>query len=464
MSFVIDQQADITSRAPRTDFENSTYMVVSKVAYLLGVPKTIFEKIFEPPQIDWFARLEKDRNARIIRNLCMLRTAFLDNHHAISQELKYNLKTLYSLPALVPTDALTQLQADGVTVVKANGTVDNYIMSINRLIQDRINNCKGIFPLWLNWQYIRTLFLMPNGCKLQGLRAAQTEFYKFRSQYPYQVYINWPSALNNGNILYTDRKFVSLLYEVNYDHFSDLSKVSDAGNVAKTGVYDFLANSTRTAIVVDCENVDPYKLYATLNNLDQKALLSKVSKIILYDDIHTAAAWRILDQFTQIPIEHVMVDRVKEDKSLVDIRLTTGTCREFFQNNIDSFILASSDSDYWGLISSMPEARFLVLVESVKCSPTIKRAMEDAGITYCYMDDFNTGNSEAVKIQTILNELNQILTESITLNIDDALKEAYTEARAEMSEAEARQFYNKYIKPMHLVILENGDVHIQLGE
>ncbi len=30
----------------------------------------------------------------------------------------------------------------------------------------------------------------------------------------------------------------------------------------------------------------------------------------------------------------------------MDIRLTTGTCREFFHNDTDSFILASSDSDY----------------------------------------------------------------------------------------------------------------------
>lgn len=28
-----------------------------------------------------------------------------------------------------------------------------------------------------------------------------------------------------------------------------------------------------------------------------------------------------------------MIKRVKENKSLADIRLTTGTCREFFQND-----------------------------------------------------------------------------------------------------------------------------------
>ena len=81
-----------------------------------------------------------------------------------------------------------------------------------------------------------------------------------------------------------------------------MSKVTDAGLIAKNGIYDFLERSNRTAIVVDCENADPYKLYATLNNLDQAALLGKISKIILYDDVHTTTAWKILEKFTQIPI------------------------------------------------------------------------------------------------------------------------------------------------------------------
>ena len=451
------------ARRPYTDFENNTYIVVSKVAYMLGVPVSIFENIHEPPQLDWLTKLDQDRNARIIRDLCLLRTALLNNHQAVNSEIKYNLKNLHSLPRLVPAAAIERLSKDGITIVKANCTVDEYLLTINGHIQNRINNCKSIFPIWLNWQYIRTLFIMPNGAKLPGLRDAQTEFYRNRSYYPYQVYLNWPSTLNHGNILYNDKKFVSLLYEVNFDCFYDLSKVSDAGNVTKSGVYQFLEQSQRTAIVVDCENVDPYKLYATLNNLNQAALLDKVVKIILYDDIHTSTGWQILNQFTQIPIEHVMVDRVKEDKSLVDIRLTTGTCREFFQNHTDSFILASSDSDYWGLISSMPETRFLVLVEEIKCSPTVKRAMEDAGITYCHMDDFCTGNSDAIRIQAVLNEVKYAIDEAVDFNINDILENACTVARANMSETEKRQFYGKYIKSMRLVVAEDGAVSIKLG-
>lgn len=39
-------------------------------------------------------------------------------------------------------------------------------------------------------------------------------------------------------------------------------------------------------------------LYAGVDNLDQQALFGKVCMIILYDDVQTTTAWRILNQFT----------------------------------------------------------------------------------------------------------------------------------------------------------------------
>lgn len=232
---------------------------------------------------------------------------------------------------------------------------------INRLLSDRINNCRDLFPIWISWEYIRELFITPNGLTEEGTRDAARLYYSHKDLYPYQMYINWfPSS--EGNILYSDKKFAVLLYRWHNDEFTDFSKVSDAGDFIKGGIYDFLEQSIKSAVVVDCENSDPYKLCATLRNLGGD-VLEKISKIVLYDDVHSASAWRILSSYVSCPVEHIMIDRVKKTKSLVDIRLTAGACKEFYQNNVDSFILVSSDSDYWGLISSLPDARFLVMVE-----------------------------------------------------------------------------------------------------
>ena len=45
------------------------YDIVSKVAYLIGVPKKIFENENEPPKIEIYNKLDMEKKARIIRNL-----------------------------------------------------------------------------------------------------------------------------------------------------------------------------------------------------------------------------------------------------------------------------------------------------------------------------------------------------------------------------------------------------------
>ena len=200
---------------------------------------------------------------------------------------------------------------------------------------------------------------------------------------------------------------------------------------------------------------------ATLKGLDYRNT-AKISRILLFDDIHTASAWRILDNFTKISVEHILTERVKQNKSLVDIKLTARACQEHYQNHVDSFIIVSSDSDYWGLISSLPEARFLVMVEREKCSHAMKQALAESGIFYCYIDDFYSGNADGIKMSALFKEMYRYLDHSIHLNVNDMFAEALRITRLTTTEAEKRQFYDKYIRPMHLVIDSEGNVSIEL--
>ena len=49
-------------------YENGTYMVISKFAYLIGVPFHIFENEHEPPKMEWYEALEKDSDGK--RSVC----------------------------------------------------------------------------------------------------------------------------------------------------------------------------------------------------------------------------------------------------------------------------------------------------------------------------------------------------------------------------------------------------------
>ena len=442
-------------------YRDSTYELISMIAYLIGVPKRIFDNEYEPPKAEVYARLEKDKNARIIRNLCSVRTAIERNFKAIHNRMRMDYRTIFSMPEYVPADSLQKLSEDGVWFSPKGGArLSQHIVELNRLISDRINNCRSLFPIWINWQYIRELFVMPDGLQEAGAKAAAEVYYAHLSEYPYQMYINWIPG-DEGNILYNDKKFVTLLYHRHEDCFAQYSKVSDVSSYVKGNIYDFISGSDKVVVVVDCENSDPYKLCATLKNLNYE-YTSKLVRIILFDDVHTASAWRILDSFTRIPVEHIMIERIKQSKSLVDIRLTARACQEHYQNAVDSFIIVSSDSDYWGLISSLPDARFLVMIEREKCGPDMKSALMESGIFYCYIDDFYSGNSDEIKMGALFKEMYRYLDQSIHLNVHDMFDEALRATRLTMPPDERRQFYERHIRQMRLVIDKDGNVSIEL--
>ena len=251
------------------------------------------------------------------------------------------------------------------------------------------------------------------------------------------------------------KRFVSLLYRWHNDEFTEYNKVSDAGSYIKDSIYDFIDDSQKVVIVVDCENSDPYKLSATLRRLNS-TYTEKITSIILFDD----SAWSSLEKFTSVSVEHILIERIKQNKSLVDIRLTARACQEYYENNVDSFIIVSSDSDYWGLISSLPKAQFLVMIEHNKCGPDMKAALANSGIFYCYLDDFYSGDSEELKTNALLQEMRDYMEKAVQLNAIDMLNDALRSTRIEMTSAERQQFYDKYIKTLQLSINDDGKVSL----
>ena len=457
---------DTAAVMPRTDdseiiaYKDSTYELVSKVAYLIGVPKRIFENEHEAPQLEIYEQLDKDKTARIVRNLCVVRTSIERNFKPINDKMRMEYKTILCMPEYVPSDSLNQLTADGINFIKKSSTkLAHHIIEINRLISDRINNCKPLFPLWINWQYIKDIFIMPNGLTEEGTKLAADLYYSNLSFYPYQVFINWIPP-DEGNVLYNDKMFATLLYQWHNDYFGEMSKVSDAGTYVKSNIYDYIEDSDKVVVVVDCENSDPYKLVATLKNLNSD-YTQKIASIILFDDVHTASAWRILEEFTKIPVEHMMIERVKQSKSLVDIMLTARACQEHYTNNVDSFIIVSSDSDYWGLIQSLPYARFLVMIEREKCGPDMKAALVSSGIFFCYIDDFYSANAEEIKHSALFREMYRYIDNHVQLNVNEMFSEALRATRIDMADAEKKQFFHRYIRSMQMSISDDGDVVIE---
>ena len=136
-----------------------------------------------------------------------------------------------------------------------------------------------------------------------GTKDAADIYYASLSYYPYQMYINWV-PMDEGNVLYNDKKFATLLYQWHCDAFTEYSKVSDAGAFVKNNIYDFIDDSEKTVLVVDCENSDPYKLCATLKNLDYESCrkLRRSFSLMTYILLRRGG---FLKTTPAIPVEHI---------------------------------------------------------------------------------------------------------------------------------------------------------------
>lgn len=439
------------------NFKQDQYDVTSLIAYLIGVKRENLMFYYDNNPAGLKER-DNNENIRILRSLCKIRTNLLGNFLKTENAIKYDMKNLNTIDEF--KDDIKILEKHEVYIVKSGCRVNKYIVIINESIIKYIDLCKNLFPEWIEWSYIRKMFLMPNGTKEECIKDESLKFNGSRSFYPYGMYINW-SPVNEGNILYNDKKFLNIIYEQNGKIFIDDNKVSDADNRIKTNIYDFIDKNESTVIVVDCENSDPFKLYSVLKNLNPEEI-NKVNKLILYDDEnYTSGAWKNFNRFINIPVEHKQIDRLKDNKSLVDLRICGDMSAFFYRDNIASFIIVSSDSDYWAIISTLPDANFLVMIEYEKCGPDIKSALISRGIFYCSIDDFCSGNISDFKNLILLQELDKRIDNAIELNAKTLLESVFIASRIEATEVERKNFFDKYIKKLRLKIDGENNFYIE---
>lgn len=458
----------VLQNAQTSGFIQYRYDVCNTIAFLIGVPKNNFYPSGNGLLFSNYTNLQAHRTARIVRNLSILRTALLSNYKNIQHEMLWNKKTLLDFEQLVPIYTIEKLKEDSIDILSEHGgniSIDGYIVTISSLISRHIEDCKDLFQPWLNWSYVKELFASPFSSN-SDVWQFHAKFNAIRTRYPYGAFLNctFDDDTEYGNILYNDEKFVDYLYQMHNTSFTDRSKLSDPGAITTSNIHEFLSAKKATVLVVDCENADPYKLFAVLKNIEENHLLKRIKKMILYYDSRASSAWTIFESLVNLNVEYKQITRIKEDKSLVDISLSVGVACEFAKSGIDNFILVSSDSDYWALISNLPEARFFVLMEKEKCCSKIRQTLQVADIRYCFMDDFCTADSNYdMRIYAVLSDLNNKLRNACHINLRDMFAHACKTSMANLSSTEEQQIYDRYVKNVSLNLNENGDLSISVS-
>jgi uncharacterized LabA/DUF88 family protein len=470
-------------------YENYRKNIVTKLAYLIGVPDKTLENE-EKFVVSELKNLKSNENATIIRHLCILRTQFFKNFNKI-RRARENFTQIDELGEYLSKDSINYLRSRNIEVARVSDKITPAVnvAYINQYIQDNIDKVQEIIPDWIKFKYIRALFLMPrgyagkNGAVLKKdfskvLNTVVTESKNYTSQfysYPYQMYIYWPYDFRekDGNILYNDLKFLKLLYGANKDHFTAEKYVIDAKIASKEDIYKFVNEAMNIVVYVDCENVDPYAFAAALRNLDEDNL-SKINVINLYDDVNASSAWDYISEIIDIPVEHYDVDRVLENKSLVDLAMALDISKEYYENDIDSAILVSSDSDFWAVIEKLDKVKFYVLNEYKKTSEAVIETLDRHGVPHCYLSDFAQDVIQDFKNEVLylglesrvreFNDMGTFMPLVIDELVDELFAEAYIMGEESQLKKEKEVFYNKYLKNGLLIkpVNEEGQLKFKI--
>ena len=141
--------------------------------------------------------------------------------------------------------------------------------------------------------------------------------------------------------------------------------------------------------------------------------------------------------------------------------MTAFVCGEHYKNNISSFILVSSDSDFWGLISSLPDAKFMMMFEYSKIGEAIKKTLSEHQIFYCAIDDFYMGRIDEFKRFVLFHLLKKYLPDIFKYNGKELVSHLYEEARINADQSEQNNFYKKYIQTLRFVADDDGNMRLE---
>lgn len=117
MEQAIDTETEeLSKREKYRERRGEEYDIVSKVAFLIGVPDSHWKSQYTGLDADIYEQLNENKNARIIRNLCGLRTEIERNFKRFSMLILMELKNLHTIPQ---TQAMVnQLHKDGIDILR----------------------------------------------------------------------------------------------------------------------------------------------------------------------------------------------------------------------------------------------------------------------------------------------------------------------------------------------------------
>lgn len=414
--------------------------ISTRILYLLGVSEEELIKIHTSNgTCEIINEMSADNNAKAIHHLNNLRTNIMRGFANISRSSRIGSSNYCSIvDQAYLKDDFVELRKVGIDIYTNRTDLYEYITIISNEISQRIHSVKKLFPEWVEFEHIKYMFKIPKDV------AVETRKYQINKQfYPCLRYFNWNIPEPNGNILSHDVKALIVIYANHGAHFINYDKVIDASNFTKNSIYDFLEKGNRIQMFVDGENCDPYRIQSALEELNQEELEKIEVMNVYYDVVHSCAAWINLQDYVSIEVNAIPIERLKEQKSLVDQNLQYDVM-EAIHLGVDSIILCSSDSDFSVMINKS-QANFLVMLESNKTCYAYKDSLRSNNIFYCYLDKFLKPTKNDFFNTVFKSEIKREVEKAYKANMLDIINSAYESTRASLSALEYEALVNDFV-------------------
>lgn len=337
--------------------------IIHVIQFMLGVPEK------------YLPNMEKCSFLSKVRALCNLRSAIVGQFSEVNTAHKNG----DALTTIKETRNPAQMLAEKYNFTPNEQTsLSRIVMELNEAIDKEVNNVPTFENIPKEW--VQELFHMPEGNTVEGVREAVKKFRKYSQSYPSRKYLNWDFAA-------TPESLRARLFE---SDASLLAMMRQQHANKAVQLFDFIGKSDKVDVIVDCENSDAQRLYNSL-----RVMLPHINKIIFVNDAHGNALWDEFERFApEVNIEHVKLNRLKEQKSLVDYTMVSKTFEEYYESDVRDFVLASSDSDIWALIMAIPTANVMVLSERCKSGDVLPNALTKSDIPFIFMEDVQTDSFE----------------------------------------------------------------------
>jgi uncharacterized LabA/DUF88 family protein len=460
---MIEENIDLPETEDRSAYRNYSKNIALTVGFLLGVSDESLMKRLENSEeyLPIKEALEKNEDAVAIRHLNNIRSNLILHFKEVSLNLRNMNATFTPLDRMdLFKDDFRVLNRMSIYIITGKPDINEYLKRINNEIIRRIDKTEKLFPDWVRFRHIRTMFIMPN-----NIEEESKKFQAYQSLYPFQRYFYWREPFDCGYILSTDRDLLTVIYRNGNEIFTDGDRVCDASDNVKNNINEFINSASKIQVFIDGENADPYRFASAIESLKDHEI-EKINKIVVYyDSEHTTKAWTMLKHFTYgVEVETVPVERIVENKSLVDHRLVMGVSKAIYKEDVDSIILVSSDSDFWSVIDASEDVRYLVMVESEKCGHEFKNLLRDKDVFYCYLDRFITPDDDKFFKIVFKHELEKIISDNFSLgNARELLSSVLHSCRAGVSKAEEDMLFEKYIKTLSLRINADGNFVLEIA-